>query len=381
MDFSVPVINLISALYVIVMLAGLVQTPAESISTTRPFRYCLLLTLLGLAAETAAYLADGVKDLTALLYISTVAGILLVDCVVFFYVIYLKGLLPNRSAARYKWLITFLTALSVLSFVVNLTVIVTGRMFTITDGIFAAGPFYGYRTGISGIIFAFVVYLYMSKYRTFGLKSRWLTFLFVIIPAAATIGVILFGSEIRFGSFSVIAICLFVIYVVIQSKLVIGMDVHAQLLSEISVSDALTGLKNRRGYDEMIDSLLPEEKVGVVFCDANGLKTVNDNESHAAGDEFLKKISNILTDAFPDGEVYRISGDEFVCVLRDESEERFTIRMNTFRKTVLDTGRIIAFGYAQGRGAQFLQVVKEAEKLMYSDKSDFYLKTGKDRRS
>ena len=55
--------------------------------------------------------------------------------------------------------------------------------------------------------------------------------------------------------------------------------------------------------------------------------------------------------------------------------------MNSFRKTVLETDRIIAFGYAQGRGDRLFQLVKEAEKMMYSDKSNYYLETGRDRKS
>ncbi|MBP5152738.1 MAG: diguanylate cyclase, partial [Lachnospiraceae bacterium] len=102
---------------------------------------------------------------------------------------------------------------------------------------------------------------------------------------------------------------------------------------------------------------------------------------HAAGDSLIKKIAQILLDAFPDGEVCRISGDEFVCVVRGAEENGFAKRMNSFGKVVMNEERIIAFGYALGTGGQFMQLVKEAEKKMYSDKNRYYLETGKDRRS
>ena len=181
MNYSIPALNLISALYLVVMLAGSHQVPAEAIDKTRPFRYCLLSTLLGLFAETGAYFFDGNVGQTALQYLCNGLCIVLVDFIVFFYVLYLRGLLPNRSLEKYKMLTSVMAVLCVLSFIVNLIAIFSGSMFTITDGVFQAGPFYGYRLIISGIVFACIVYLFFSKYQTFGLKSRWLSFLFVLI--------------------------------------------------------------------------------------------------------------------------------------------------------------------------------------------------------
>ncbi|MCR4727554.1 MAG: GGDEF domain-containing protein [Lachnospiraceae bacterium] len=381
MNYSIPVLNLISALYVIVMLAGSLQVPAEAVKVTRTFRFCLVFTFIGLFAETGAYLLDGKADQVVLQYLCNTPVILLVDCIVTVYSLYLRGLLPDRSVEKYKKFTTLLVAFGVLSFIINTVTIAAGLMFKITDGRFVAGPFYGYRMILPAVIFACIFYLFISKYQTFGLKSRWLSFMFILIPGIATLASVIDGYEVRFGTYSITSVCLFVVYVVLQSKIVIETDVNARLLSHISVSDALTGLKNRRGYDDLIDSMPPGERVGVVFCDANGLKAVNDSEGHAAGDTVIKKIARMLLDAFPDGEVCRISGDEFVCVVRGVEEKEFAKRMDSFGKDVMAENRIIAFGHAQGAGGKFMQLVKEAEKMMYFDKNKYYLETGKDRRS
>lgn len=78
--------------------------------------------------------------------------------------------------------------------------------------------------------------------------------------------------------------------------------------------DALTGLFNRHLFDSKM--LLWEggevDPVGVVICDIDGLKQVNDSGGHLAGDELLKAAARILQESFREGDIIaRIGGDEF----------------------------------------------------------------------
>ena len=83
--------------------------------------------------------------------------------------------------------------------------------------------------------------------------------------------------------------------------------------------DALTGLPNRRAFDEQLDRLLEEDgddPVTVALLDVDGFKTVNDTGGHAAGDEVLATLARIFLRAVRANEhVYRIGGDEFAVVL------------------------------------------------------------------
>ena len=83
--------------------------------------------------------------------------------------------------------------------------------------------------------------------------------------------------------------------------------------------DALTGLPNRRAFDEQLDRLLEENgdnPVTVALLDVDGFKTVNDTGGHAAGDEVLATLARIFLRAVRANEhVYRIGGDEFAVVL------------------------------------------------------------------
>ena len=85
--------------------------------------------------------------------------------------------------------------------------------------------------------------------------------------------------------------------------------------------DGLTQVNNRNAMNERVDSYtsgsvkLPDA-MGVAFADLNGLKTVNDDEGHDAGDKLLRRAASLLKIAFGDYEIYRAGGDEFVVILK-----------------------------------------------------------------
>ncbi len=82
----------------------------------------------------------------------------------------------------------------------------------------------------------------------------------------------------------------------------------------LSTHDALTGLANRSAFDEALTRL--DERgphpVAVVMVDLDGLKRVNDECGHAAGDALLRRVATVLKSAFRSTDlVARIGGDEF----------------------------------------------------------------------
>ena len=86
----------------------------------------------------------------------------------------------------------------------------------------------------------------------------------------------------------------------------------------LNCHDILTGLYNRRCFEEnraKIDT--PDNlPLSVIFADANGLKMTNDIFGHSAGDELIKKSSEILKQVCrPDDIIARVGGDEFIMLL------------------------------------------------------------------
>lgn len=91
-------------------------------------------------------------------------------------------------------------------------------------------------------------------------------------------------------------------------------------LHELSITDELTGLYNRRGFQTFAGHQLKLSKrlkkgLYMLYADLDNLKTINDTFGHAEGDAVIKEVADILKDCFRDSDVIaRIGGDEFAII-------------------------------------------------------------------
>ena len=156
-----------------------------------------------------------------------------------------------------------------------------------------------------------------------------------------------------------------------------------QQLEILSNVDLLTGVSNRNAMNNRVAQFVKGEvqykTVSVVFADLNGLKPVNDNEGHNAGDDLLKRASQILKETFSDCEVYRAGGDEFVVVAVDKTKVDIEARVEKLRKKSKEKGNVsYALGfYHDENGGDVRKAMHEADVLMYEDKNTFYGSRGK----
>ncbi len=161
-------------------------------------------------------------------------------------------------------------------------------------------------------------------------------------------------------------------------------------LIKISMTDELTWLFNRRSYDEDLKELRKGRLADtfVLFSiDINGLKKVNDTKGHAAGDELIKGAANCLTLAVGNkGKAYRTGGDEFMIIsyMENPDELRDSIKAKTKDWKGHYTEELnLAVGYAslsENPDASIDDLEHLADTRMYEDKSEFYRKSGNDRR-
>lgn len=95
------------------------------------------------------------------------------------------------------------------------------------------------------------------------------------------------------------------------------LKIAMSVVQEQAGTDSLTGLKNRRGVDALINGLLAaDQPFAVMHLDLDYFKAVNDTYGHAAGDTVLQKVSEILLEETgPSDTCIRWGGDEFVIVL------------------------------------------------------------------
>lgn len=164
-------------------------------------------------------------------------------------------------------------------------------------------------------------------------------------------------------------------------------------LIDFAHRDELTGLFNRRAYEETIELLnnegLKNDFVYLSF-DVNGLKLANDNLGHGAGDELLKGASSCMQEVFGQyGNIFRTGGDEFVAMI-NLPEDKIQDVCNEFKiKTGKWKGKSIkklsvSLGYASAaklKAARIEQLSKFSDQRMYDDKVSYYTDRGIDRRS
>jgi diguanylate cyclase (GGDEF)-like protein len=97
-------------------------------------------------------------------------------------------------------------------------------------------------------------------------------------------------------------------------------------LRNLSLTDELTGLNNRRGFMILATGLLKfaqraDHPLCLLYIDMDRLKYLNDTFGHAHGDAALNEFASILTETFRDSDVIaRLGGDEFVILTIDATE-------------------------------------------------------------
>jgi len=113
-------------------------------------------------------------------------------------------------------------------------------------------------------------------------------------------------------------------------------------VEELSITDTLTGLRNRRYLDHNIRylfQLAARHRVQTCFAivDIDNFKLVNDTHGHLAGDRVLKSFARLLSKNFRRSDVVvRYGGEEFLLVLFDVTAERFRLLLEELRQKVAD---------------------------------------------
>lgn len=148
---------------------------------------------------------------------------------------------------------------------------------------------------------------------------------------------------------------------------------------ELAGRDNLTHLKNRTSFMEHLPNYQMEfTSLAVVAFDADNLKVINDSLGHAKGDELLQVVATILYSNFSDlGECYRMSGDEFLCVLRDVEPVLVEKRMNQIEKETMIQSQKRGFVVSVSGGVAFFDpildhrfedLMNRADSALYVDK-------------
>ncbi len=177
---------------------------------------------------------------------------------------------------------------------------------------------------------------------------------------------------------------------------IISLDLAVQKLNKLYTIDTLTGIFNRNGF---VNNATPQFKqciknhrpVMLMFIDMDGLKLINDNYGHDAGDNAIRTIANIIEDSCVNSEVYcRFGGDEFIIFgagFSSDEAQNLTQKINAnteFYNSKSDVPYTIAASIGfhiayPDEGDDLFNLVTIADNIMYKSKKkkklSKYLKT------
>ena len=163
---------------------------------------------------------------------------------------------------------------------------------------------------------------------------------------------------------------------------------QAMQFSELAIKDALTGIRNKTGYDKEVEKVIKglergDTQFGVAIVDLNDLKKINDEYGHDKGNEAIKNLCRLVCTTFEHSPVFRIGGDEFAVILKGSDYDRVEELMGTFNERVDKISKdeslefwdraSAAIGYAlytEGRDFVYEDVFKRADEAMYARKNE-----------
>jgi diguanylate cyclase (GGDEF)-like protein len=150
-------------------------------------------------------------------------------------------------------------------------------------------------------------------------------------------------------------------------------------------TDSMTGLMNRTGFSELLESPVCEQACGagelaIIYLDINGFKTVNDSIGHHGGDELVRALATRIASVLPDDAILaRIGGDEFAVALVTANgtaaakaasriahsiDKPFTICGYEFHVTAS-----VGYALADGAGMKASEVIHRADVAMFHAKA------------
>lgn len=234
-----------------------------------------------------------------------------------------------------------------------------------------------YHRGDFFVLFSVITYLYIMLGLILIIRKRKMVvdnefiplLLFIIFPiVGGTLQTIFYGPLLMWSS---TAFSLILIYVLLQQRMV-----HL---------DELTGIWSRKSFNYYINCRIKDrrkEDIGIIYCDIDRFKSINDKFGHMEGDQALKATTRIIKSVIHKGDiVVRMGGDEFIIICENELSEnieQISYQLEeAFKKYNQNSGKGYKLECSYGAGVFHLSEYEEYEidqflhhidSLMYENK-------------
>lgn len=158
---------------------------------------------------------------------------------------------------------------------------------------------------------------------------------------------------------------------------------HIETITEKTLTDSLTGLRNRRSFDTDLEKIEHHKKSFIAMMDIDNFKQVNDVYGHATGDVVLKSVATLAIEEQSNNVMfYRYGGEEFAVIFKnselDEAYEtlerlRKKVEQRQFREPGLNV--TLSVGLCSLHNTSVTEAVEKADSLLYEAKKSGKNKT------
>ena len=170
------------------------------------------------------------------------------------------------------------------------------------------------------------------------------------------------------------------------AKQTLDLQKQTELFAFQAIHDQLTGLPNRRAFDEWCDNDFKEAKthaspLSIAIIDIDHFKAVNDTYSHIIGDQVIKAFAKILLDLIPRSshqvKLARWGGEEFTLLISTDKEQAFsfcelirtTIEEYDFSSIVENLSLTVSIGLTDNSDiVEYNQMINNADHALYYSK-------------
>lgn len=213
---------------------------------------------------------------------------------------------------------------------------------------------------------------------TFILGTRWGMFLLILSLSLSFFPRI--HGEVP-DKFQIVDFVIKATFSLLIYSLVVYLKKLYSMVKEMAISDSLTGLNNKRGFQFLANTILHGAKrnsslVCCVYLDIDNFKQVNDTKGHKAGDKVLIGLAKVLQENIRESDVCgRIGGDEFCIIILENSKDSITSILHRIQKgfqhfsekrkwpTTLSIG-----AYFTRKDYNLASLMRSSDKVMYSAK-------------
>ncbi len=342
---------------------------------------CLVYSIFGLVTEitvNSSSIPPKVNDICHILYFTFA---MLFSFIYFKYV--LRLVVKSKRSKPLLIIAGVIGIICIISMLFSDIIYVQGAGTRYSQGI---GPTMCYTLGFLLLIISDIIIVVNKKHIE---NSVWNALLPITFVAIVLDVIQIIYPMFLFSESAIVLVCLGAFFAIEDP---IGkFKKSSELYYNYAYIDALTGLFNRHAYEEeyaQYEDAVPEDIICISF-DLNGLKNVNDNVGHKAGDELITEAAHIAQKTFgKHGKVFRTGGDEFIGIIRasrdvyDDELNHFKDLCDSWKGSYSSDLRIsIGAGFSEdAKENKLKELVSIADRNMYADKAAYYRSKGVDRR-